>query len=55
MLIDNIKINPKLLKPLEQTLNLMEEEKRMQYIDNLLADVDQTIKENRYKIQIKKY
>ena len=45
MQADDIKINPKLLKPLNEMLDRMDEEKRMEYLDNLLMDVDKTIED----------
>ncbi len=47
MVIEHLKINPKLLQPLNKTLDLLENDKRIEHIDSLLIDVEQTIEKTK--------
>lgn len=40
---EHVKYDPKLLESLMEALSLVKEEKRLEYIDSLFIDVEQTI------------
>lgn len=49
----DIKIDPKLLKNLMETLNLISDNKRSEYLDNLISNIDLTI-DKAHQLQIEK-